>query len=69
MKDLQKLGKPLSKSQQKGIKGGRARIPIDISDECILPLAPPPHGCNWHLDMEACTAKLICSDIDLIAIR
>ncbi|EZH73372.1 hypothetical protein ATO12_20465 [Aquimarina atlantica] len=67
MKDLQKLGKPLSKTQQKEIKGGAARIPIGDINDCMFPLAPPPPGCNWHIDMKACTAKLVC--LDLIEIR
>ncbi|MCK8522828.1 hypothetical protein M0D21_14715 [Aquimarina sp. D1M17] len=69
MKDLKKLGTPISREQQKDIKGGAKRIPIGIGidDECMFPLAPPPPGCNWHLDMEACTARLIC--LDLIELR
>ncbi len=63
MKDLQKLGKALSKAQQKEITGGAIRIPIN--NECLFPLAPPPPGCNWHIDMKACTAELICNDIIL----
>ncbi|WP_160170119.1 hypothetical protein [Aquimarina megaterium] len=57
----------MSKTQQKEIKGGAARIPIGDIDDCIFPLAPPPPGCNWHIDMKACTAKLVC--LDLIEIK
>ncbi len=62
MKDLKQLGQPLSKAQQKEIKAGANRISIGINKECLFPLAPPPPGCNWHLNMKACTAKLICID-------
>lgn len=62
MKKLKNIGTPISRAQQKLVRGG-AKIPvIGIQDDCLFPpLAPPPPGCNWNLDMVNCTAELICS--------
>ncbi|AXT60374.1 hypothetical protein D1816_08425 [Aquimarina sp. AD10] len=67
MKDLKKIGKPLNRAQQKDIKGGLDRLPMNDLNDCRFPLAAPPEGCNWHLNLKTCTAQLICSDLAAFA--